>query len=99
MDSTNISMNDYFADFFYDILGYMGHINFKKLEYDFDDENYYEYGRRLFYIYDNQRYTIRMWHMYENGDIDFTVYKMINLDNGAMCGEEQICGRYIVADE
>ena len=94
MANTNISMNDYFADFFYDILGYMGHTNIKKLVYDFDDDNYYEYGRRLFYIYDNQHYTVRMWNMYENGDIEFTVYKMISKDNGEMYGEEQIYGIY-----
>ena len=81
-------MNEYFKDFFFRVLLEMGHTNIKKISFDFDNGDY-EYGRRLFYTYDNQPYTIRMWNMYENGDIDFTVYKTVG-DHG----ESQISGYY-----
>ena len=82
------NMNEYFKDFFFRVLLEMGQTNIKLLSYDFDNGDY-EYGRRLFYTYDDQLYTIRMWDMYENGDIRFTVYKIVD-DHG----EEHISGYY-----
>ena len=39
-------------------------------------ENYSDI-KRLIFIMDNQEYTIRMWNIYEDGEVEYTLYKRV----------------------